>query len=213
MANWVWLPLAARYYDMDAKRFMSRDMALGYVEKSINATSNVTGNLAGLVANTQLSPNDWKQRMREEIKGEYLRQYMLGRGGRSQMQRADWSSIGGMLAEQYKYLDRFADEIAAGKLSEAQIAMRAKMYIESAREGYERGRTRSLGIPIGALPTYPAAGSTPCLTNCKCTWEYDPIFEGGQIVGYNCYWRLESQDPCSGCIDNANAWNPFVVML
>jgi hypothetical protein len=59
------------------------------------------------------------------------------------MTQADWGSIGGMLKEQYKYLDGFANDIASGDMTEAQIAARAQMYINSAREGRERAREKS----------------------------------------------------------------------
>jgi len=81
--------------------------------------------------------------MREEIKAEYIRQYMLGRGGRAQMTSQDWGSIGGMIADQYRYLKDFAKLVAEGKLSEAQIRARAAMYANSAREGFERGQARA----------------------------------------------------------------------
>ena len=51
-----------------------------------------------------------------------------------------------MLADQYRYLDGFAAEIAEGKLSEAQIARRSEMYMNSSREAYERGQKRAMEI-------------------------------------------------------------------
>jgi len=60
---------------------MSRNEVLGYVQQSISATGNVTDQLASLVSNGQLAPTDWNDLMRQEIKDEYIRQYLLGRGG------------------------------------------------------------------------------------------------------------------------------------
>jgi len=65
-----------------------------------------------------------------------------GRGGLGAMTQADWGSIGGMLKEQYRYLAEFAKAIAEGKLSEAQILARSRMYINSSREAFERAKAR-----------------------------------------------------------------------
>ena len=195
--GWKWNEKAARYYDTDTGRFLSRSQALGYVEESIAATESAVDVLAGYVYDGMLSPGDWRLLMREEIKREYLREYMLGRGGRAQMTQADWGSIGGMLKEQYGYLDKFAEQV--GDMTEAAIRSRSKMYIRSAREAYERAKAQVakqagfdeeiwvLGVAehcddcwafsqegwqkLGYYPE-PGAGHTQCLTNCACHKEY-----------------------------------------
>jgi hypothetical protein len=135
---------------------MGRDEVLGYVQQSLDAARTApaitlsdgtlsagTDMLSNLVGNGLLAPRDWEAQMREEIKAEYIRQYMLGRGGRGNMTSEDWGSIGGMLAEQYRYLKDFAKLVQEGKLSEAQIRARSAMYVNSAREGFERGQARA----------------------------------------------------------------------
>ena len=82
--------------------------------------------------------------MRDTIKGEYVRQYLLGRGGRDQMTAAEYGRIGGLLAHQYsEYLDEFARKIEAGELSEAQIARYAEQYLEVARIAAEYGKVET----------------------------------------------------------------------
>lgn len=147
---YLWNPAAARYYDPDGGgRFVPRATVLDYVSDSLAGTTGVTDELASLVASGGLSPADWHELMRQEIKREYIRQYLVGRGGLDQMTAQDWGSIGGMLAEQYGYLDGFAGQV--GNLTEGQIKVRqnghqvdrAGMYISSAREAYERGSARA----------------------------------------------------------------------
>ena len=154
---WSWNESSHRYHDSATGRFMGRDEVLGYVQQSLDAArtapaitladgslSTGTDLLSNLVGNGMLSPRDWHAQMREEIKAEYIRQYMLGRGGRGNMTSADWGSIGGMLSrDQYVYLRKFAQEVAEGKLSEAQIRARSAMYVNSAREAFERGQARA----------------------------------------------------------------------
>jgi len=95
------------------------------------------------LAEGRLSVQSWQQQMRQEIKREYIRQYLAGKGGIDQMTARDWGSIGGAIADQYRYLDRFAQEIADGKLTEGQIRMRSGMYVNSAREAFERAKKRA----------------------------------------------------------------------
>lgn len=190
-------PETGRYRDTDTGRFVKHVDVIRLVEQSLKSSENVGATLSGLAGQGALSGKDFESFMRSELKGEYIRQYLAGIGGRAQMTKSDWSSIGGMLKEQYGYLKGFAAEVAAGSLSEEQIAARSAMYINSAREAFERAKERTvvkagydleawrLGFvrtehcddcvgyeamswqPVGTFP-YPGDGSTVCLTNCKC---------------------------------------------
>jgi hypothetical protein len=197
---WKWNPTAHRYYNPETGRFLSRTQALGYVERSLEATASATDLLADYVANEMISVADWRLLMRQEIKSEYIRQACLGRGGRAQMTFSDWGVVGSQIKDQYRYLDDFARQIADGKLSEAQISSRSRMYVNAAREAFESMQERmataagydeevwvvnhalencpdcldfeAMGWqPVGTFPT-PGDGSTQCLTNCGCTKEY-----------------------------------------
>lgn len=196
---WGWDEKVKRYRDLDTGRFMSRYEVLEWVQASLDASSVATDQLAQFVIDGVVSPTDFGLLMREELKQEYIRQYLLGIGGRAQMTQADWGSVGGMLTEQYRFLNGFVEEIAAGELSPGQIRMRVKMYANSAREAFERAHGKnaialdmteeqwSLGEaehcedciafsemgwqPLGTFPM-PGAGHTVCLTNCQCHKEF-----------------------------------------
>ena len=195
---WKWDPIALRYREIETGRFFARSAVLEFVESSALATGLATDDLALMLADGFIGPAEWRLAMRAQIKREYIRQYVLGRGGIGQMTFVDWGSIGGMLKEQYAWLDGFA-EVLPG-LSEGQITARSRMYINSAREAFERARARVAVIggydeemwilfspaehcpdcedfalmgwqPIGFF-SVPGDGSTVCLTNCKCTKIY-----------------------------------------
>lgn len=156
-----------------------------YVNASLRASSNATDFLASFVSDGTLSEAEWLRLMRQEIKEEYIRQYLIGRGGLPQMMPADWGSIGGMLKEQYHpYLQRFYGQL--GELSEAQIAARAKMYVLSSREGFERGKERA------AI----AAGFTEVFWLVDPTIENCPDCLAFQAMG----WQLIADDPYEGCV-------------
>lgn len=195
-------PRADRYRS-DRGRFVSRLQARAYIDRSISASKNVVGDLAGLAGKGEISPGDFRERMKAEIKGEYIRQYLLGRGGLGSMTPADWGSLGGMLKSQYTpYLQGFYDDLRKGDLSEAEIARRAQMYISSARQAYERGHLKTMGangrkrvkwnlgnrvehcsgcldwagkgwMDIDELTTVPGAGQTPCGPSCDCSLSYE----------------------------------------
>ena len=158
--------------------------------------------MAGALAEHDISLGQWERNMREQIKEEVLRQYILGRGGRALMTAVDYGSCGGIIADQYRYLSGFAAEIAAGELSEKQIAARSEMYLHSAREAFERARRRAQGAP--ELPAYPGDGSTICKTNCRCFWELDK-----KLDRWLAYWRITAAESCATCIERAGEWAPY----
>ncbi len=194
----VWVASSGRFHDLETGRFISGDTVREYLQRSIEGTQNALGGMTDLIDVGTLRPADFAEALRQEVKGEYIRQYLIGKGGLEQMTQSDWGSIGGMLKDQYRYLRGFEEEMA--DLSAAQIRARANMYINSARESFERANARAMKavnkteelwvlgeaehcedcvalaamgwVPIGAHGTYPGAGETACLTNCQCHLEY-----------------------------------------
>jgi hypothetical protein len=197
---YVWDDVSKRYRDVATGRFVPQTQVMEWLRQSITSTQTVVDAFAGYVADGSLGAAEFGQIMREQIKAEYIRQYLVGIGGEAQMTAANWGSVGGMLTEQYKYLDKFIAEIASGNLTAEQIMARAEMYINSAHEAWERAKYDNakeldmdlegwfvdsalencpdcLGFqsegwqPIGHFP-FPGAGDTQCLTNCGCRVVY-----------------------------------------
>lgn len=197
MADWCWNPESARYHDLATGRFMPRSEVLNYVNDSLVASGNATDVLAQLVSDGTLSPADWNGAMRQEVKEEYIRQYILGRGGLEQMTSEDWGSIGGSLVHQYHpYLDGFTQDIASGKLSEAQIRARAKMYTNSAGQAFERGKARAsakAGLDEVKWTLTPAEHCVDCEALAAMGWQpvADDPFGG-------CFPR----SGCTQCLSN-----------
>jgi hypothetical protein len=158
--------------------------------------------LAADLAGGKLTLNEWLLQMRKIIKEAYIAEYSLAVGGIGNLTQSDYGRIGAMLKKQYQYLQNFAEDIAKGNLSQAQIAYRAKMYIDSSTQAFERANAIIQGVPH--LPAYPGDGQTACRANCRCHWEIEKT-DGG----YNCYWRLGVAEHCDDCVANAAAWNPL----
>lgn len=180
---YYWDELVGRYRD-EKGRFVSAETVHNWVNQSIQISTNVTQFLASSVYEGTLSVNDWYKMMQQEIKDEYIRQYLSFIGGRNFMTPADWGSVGGMISDQYKYLKGFAQDIATGNLTEAQIQARAAMYINSAREAAERAKAKS----------------AKKADFDEVYWELNPQLENcPDCVEFNSMsWQLVEKDPYKG---------------
>lgn len=172
-----------------------------YSLNSIQASQEAIVELSKLIADKGLTPTAWMNLMREELKFEYIRQYLLGVGGLTEMTQSDWGKLGAMLKEQYKYLNGFRDDLASGNYTPEQIQGRAGMYINSSKEAFEKAQEKVMSDagaeeelwvlgdvktehcpdclefadqgwqPVGTFPM-PGEGKTRCLTACGCHKEY-----------------------------------------
>ncbi len=201
MPEFRWEIDTARYRDLATGRFVAQDTILDWCQQSIDASENVTDVLAQYVSDGTVSPGDWERLMRQEIKQQYITEYIAGRGGREQMTARDWGSIGGQLKHQYTFLKKFRDEVATGKLSEAQIRVRAGMYVNSARQAYERGRRRAVleaGYTHVLWTLQPAEHCEDCVALDAMGWQkieddpYDDCYprSGCTICLSNCQCEL-----------------------
>lgn len=184
MPDFYWDPSVARFRD-ETGQFVANDTVQAFIEDSLFATANATDPLVELTIEGTLTPSALQARIREELKREYLRQYYLGIGGRAQMTQADYGSIGGMLGFQYRKLDGFIDDILAGELSEAQIKARMRMYVNSARQAFEKAKKKSkinAGYKYVRWTLAPAEHCEDC------------------IVFADMGWQLIEDDPFDGCV-------------
>jgi hypothetical protein len=111
--------------------------------------------------------------------------------GLSKAERAD---LNARIDAQLKYLDGFAADLKAGRLTMAQAQARANLY-----SGATRGAFYATRYP--GLSAVPGDGSTPCLGNCKCTLEE----RSGGI-----WWVLHPAEHCGPCVDMASG-SPYKV--
>lgn len=141
MAKFEWRSKIAGLWNATIGRLVPRWQVNRWVTASIEAVP--VGEWAAQLTAGSREVGAWQEQMRGEIKREYIRQYLLGRGGLEKMTPQDWGSVGGQIADQYRYLDDFAVEVATGNLPEGTIRRRSEMYINSAREALERAKQRA----------------------------------------------------------------------
>lgn len=210
MTTWNWDSSVFDYVSDDGTRMGRADLNFRSSSMKGSATDTLV-DIAIRIKTGGLSPSDGRAALREELKGEYIRQYLLGRGGRGNMTPTDWGSIGGSLLEQYRYLDRNVFPNLEN-MTEGQIRQRMAMYANSAREAFFRAQARARGFEPSELPYMPADGNTICLTQCQCSWDWVAVHEDGRLIGWDCYWLLSgSPNHCDTCLARANESAPFKI--
>jgi len=176
-------------------------------DQFIDAQKSAAAVLAERLSSGDITLTRFMLEMRELIKTTYYDEYVLGHGGRRNMTHRDNGIVGRLCREQYQYLQAFMADIAAGKLSPAQIRARCQLYIESASQAYERAAAEVRGLRgPHALPAYPGDHSAQCGANCRCTWEFRET-----ETAWECTWTLHPAEHCPDCLERSVKWAPYSV--
>lgn len=203
MASWSYDRSAHRYRDQSTGRFLSEaNVQIARDTFLLDQQQQYREHTAKL-ATGDLSVQEWTRTMRENLKTSYLAEYTLGKGGAANMTQADYGRVGRQLRDQYGYLQRFAEEVAAGRLSDAQAQARSAQYASSAVQAHAAGVASSWGI---TLPAQPAVG-TDCRSNCRCSWQIEE--DASEI---RATWIVQDDgESCETCISRGEQYNPFTV--
>lgn len=181
-------------------QIVSHDRVMGLIQQRIDTHAREIDRLTRALVDNRIGLADWERGMAQQLKDLHLQQAALARGGWQNIKPADKRRVTLLLKEQYRFLDRFAGEIAAGKLSPAQILWRAGLYPMAGRQSYwkardvdmrGRGMTKERRIAVGdagtcspctdlaakgwrPIGTLPAPGGPPCagINECRCEKEY-----------------------------------------
>ena len=209
MADPTWTFDGKRYHETRTGRFVGAKDLVRLRDEYIDLQQYQVSNYSEMVANGSMSRDEFISRMRESIRNTYVNEYALGRGGRQMVTKAEWLQVARDAKAQYRYLNRFADQIEAARLagkpfSPEYIANRAKMYIDSGTKPYEMARAKAAGVPD--LPAYPGDGQTVCTVNCRCHWEIED-----NDTQFDCTWTLGDAEHCTDCLTNASKWAPLVI--
>jgi hypothetical protein len=204
MPDYHYVTSLNRYRDVATGQFVAREAVLDYVDRITRSGSNASGVLADLVSDGTLSPADFGQRLKDELKSADIQAYILGRGGRDLMQPRDWGALGNMLKPEYARINQFVADIEAGDLTPGQIRARAALYFQRAREGYERGHARAHDLPT--LPAYPGDGTSECMNGCLCRWNHVKLDGEGNV---DSFWEAQPIEPCPTCLERSIAWAPL----
>lgn len=208
MANprplWAYDKRAHVYRDLTTGRFIGQKGMVALRDRYTDTMMKNVASLAHDLSAGKITSDEWLLAMRQTVKSTFVDQYVLGRGGRNMMSQRDWGRVGQMIRVQYDYLQKFYHDVVKKDLTEAQIAVRAGLYIESSTQAFEKGRVEDFGI---VLPEYPADGHQNCKARCRCHWQIEDVGNA-----WHAYWVLEpSAVHCDTCLGNSKKWSPLII--
>lgn len=198
--SWSFDVDAQRYRWPNTGRLVPYVRVKGLVERrQADARKDMAAHTKALL-DGRMTPDAWRDAMRGTIRSVHVQLRVVGAGGPDQMTPREYGRLGASLKREYKYLDAFARDIAAGNLSNAEIALRASMYggasvlgeYEKARHFAHKGAAydEKRRVPMGdervcATCVREAArgwvpidepgfvlGATECKTGDRCGFEY-----------------------------------------
>jgi hypothetical protein len=188
------------YRNLTTGRTVARAKIVELLDAQVQARGDRLARLTLDYKDGVLDASTWLATMRDELRRAALENLALGSGGHDRVSQAGYGRVGASLRDDYRRLIAFADGIASGSLSEAQILNRIALYMGNSRTQYWKAQAefarpkpgmvlqsrrvlhpaehcdgcvilaRAGWRPYGQLPV-PGDGSTQCLTNCKCTLE------------------------------------------
>lgn len=194
-----------RYRDVKTGKFIKDDTIRQLRDDFITSQHSFVDDLTATLADDSISLSKWEAELWDRIKLTYEAEFLAGRGGREVFTELDRAALGRMLRDQRSFLRAFAESIKSGTMTEKKIAARAKLYINSATQSFEKGKSQAWDV---VLPAYPGDGSTICLANCKCHWEISQ-----RVNRVNAFWKLASSEHCTDCVDRGVRWSPYSVIL
>lgn len=137
--SWVDHPELNKYIDEATGEVLTYGQVLDLVDDIIDEQGDAAAeSLYQMVADGEITVEEWQDRFGKTLKWLYLILAMLAfSGGLLYLFNEDFRRrIETALDGQYRYLSRFALEIAAGAVMGGAILRRMKMYINSARQAF-----------------------------------------------------------------------------
>lgn len=126
-----------------AGRFVSeRAVKLG-VRRVMRASQAELRAIADQMASGEISLSEFQSRMASELKNLHVSGAMAGQGGPANMTANDYLRVGRKLRNEYRFLNRFTQAIADGKLDRRSIRSRTEMYVLGMNGSYEDGKRAS----------------------------------------------------------------------
>lgn len=200
-ARFTWDTATLRYRDGRTGRYVPHRHVFGEFEKVVRLSQRRMGALAGRWQARLITDGAFRAGMRQEIKLLHTAAALVANGGTRQMTAAAWGEVGGQMAREYAYLDRFVTKVQTGLLprSSGLVTARARSYVAQARIFFWRTVNRryaEAGMVVEAcrhlgpahtencagcdavkdrwypLELLPEIGSMECAWFCQCWVEY-----------------------------------------
>jgi hypothetical protein len=176
-------------------------------EKERTAQVQEAMSLVDLYLSGASSLSKYKSAMQASLKGYYIRQALVAKGGRPLTQK-DKSDIGLMLATSYDYLEGFTTALEDDypeKMSSAQALARSGSYANA------WGVYTRFALPGALADALPALPGIDCLggMRCGCWLDWSATDTAVEV-----YWNINPvKENCVLCLDFTASWNPLVIDL
>jgi hypothetical protein len=178
---------------------MSQKAVMALVDGRIDKLGQQLRRFTQMLADGNITIDQWQGSVREAIKAAHIQATVLGHGGKDGMGSAEYGRIGQRLRAEYTYLQKFAGDILAGRVSTPMALARVQLYAESVRGSYWEGSTirqerqgyslmrrildpqaqhcddcvRYAGAGLVSLGSLPMPGQRcECRSRCRCSVEY-----------------------------------------
>jgi hypothetical protein len=186
-------------YRRPSGQFMSQKAVMALVDGRIDKLGQQLRRFTQMLADGNITIDQWQGSVREAIKAAHIQATVLGHGGKDGMGSAEYGRIGQRLRAEYTYLQKFAGDILAGRVSTPMALARVQLYAESVRGSYWEGSTirqerqgyslmrrildpqaqhcddcvRYAGAGLVSLGSLPMPGQRcECRSRCRCSVEY-----------------------------------------
>lgn len=136
LPGYAWDAGLRNYVNLATQRMVKRSEIVNLLDGTTRQAGETMGRLARAAQNGTITPAQFYEAMQREVKLAYNAAAALGKGGWAQMSKSDWGKNGRLLREEYGRIRSFAQDMADGKVSEAQAVARAKLYADSAYKRY-----------------------------------------------------------------------------
>lgn len=164
--RYVYVANVGRFRDTATGRFISEQTVMDIMQDRIDdGFDRMESFLAEIVdADSEAALADWQQAMAIELRNMHYQMTLMGAGGISNVTPADYGRLGYTLREEYGYLQNFANDIAAGNLSEGQIRARMELYANKIWYSFWVAKTEAMKRSAGA--THEARELDPQAEHC-----------------------------------------------
>lgn len=192
-----WNQTANRYISPSG-RFVGRQQVRAALDVAIDNSAKSIKALSQQLRDGNISLADWQLAMAREIKATHLASAALAKGGWAQLSQSDYGRVGQIVRQEYAYLNKLAQDIAAGRQPlDGRFLRRAEQYIQAGRATYHQVEQREMKVRgydeernirhardscpgcldatargWVAIGTLPPVGGRDCRRNCRCTIEY-----------------------------------------
>lgn len=199
---WRYVPTSAAYYRSGATRPVTQAALREVRDALADGVSADIRALAGGYAAGDLSLEEWALQFSAIVRHATAVGWLLGSGGRNAQDMTTLERIDALIGEQTDFAAQFVRDLAAGGLSDAQMAARAELYAGGVVKAYEEAMATSRGVD---LPAYPADGGTPCHGRCRCAWMIEETET--EILAW---WDTAGDDRvCDGCASRGRRYQPY----